>query len=164
MSETRDTYRPPVRVGLSALSLLFASVVAIVTFFHFDGGLFCNSMRSRGDNIVHACAVAVLAGPVGSLLLLFARKRRRVLAVVLLLGASTLGVAIVLISLDRATYVAHQSCGFMTDESEKTFNDRVYYLYFLWGAPLCFLLWAATRALQGRVASSSSDSIQHPTP
>ena len=144
--EATDHQRPRPPVGRSVLSLLFASSVALVTYFHFSGGLFCTSEQVRGANIDHAFGVALVGGLAASVLILFVRKRRRLLATVLLLGAATLGVAIAFVALDSATYVAERSCGIL-ETTDTTFNDRVYYLYGLWGAPLGFLLWAALQEL-----------------
>jgi hypothetical protein len=129
------------------LGLLFASVVAAVTYLHFSGGLFCSSARDNGANIDHALGVAFVAGMAGSVLVLCVRNRRRLLAAVLPLGAVALGVAIALVSWDSATYTAHRSCGLLTG-TETDFNDRVYYLYVLWGAPLLLLLRSTVRALR----------------
>lgn len=134
-------------VAQNALGLLFASVVAAVTYLHFSGGLFCSSAQDHGANIDHALGVAFVAGTAGSVLVLCVRNRRRLLAAVLVLGAVSLGIAIALVSWDSATYTAHRSCGLFTG-TETDFNDRVYYLYVLWGMPLALLLRSTVRALR----------------
>jgi hypothetical protein len=148
MTEASGNYeKRPIRVGWSVPVLLFASSTALVTWVHYEGGIFCTSELSHGRNIVHAFAVALVAGPLCSLLLASVRKHRRLLAGALLLGATALAVAIAFVALDSATYVATQDCGFMEDNITK-FHDHLYYLYVLWGAPLGILLWEASRVLQ----------------
>lgn len=128
--------------GRGALCLIFAAFIAAVTFVHFSGGIFCSVERSKGANVDHALGLAFVAGLAGPLLLLFARKHRRLCTAVLLTGAAALGIAIVLVSLDAATYAEHQSCGLMTS-TETDINERVYYLYVLWGLPFAVLLRTA---------------------
>jgi hypothetical protein len=148
MTEASGNYEErPIRVAWSVLVLLFASLTALVTWLHYTGGIFCTSEVSRGRNIVHAFAVTLFAGPLGSLLLASVRKHRRLLAGALLLGAAALAVAIAFVALDSASYVATQDCGFMEDNITN-FHDHLYYLYVLWGAPLGILLWEASRVLQ----------------
>jgi hypothetical protein len=154
VSEVTDPQQPRPHAGASAAGMLLASLVAAVTYFHFSGGLFCSSERSRGANIDHALAVAFAGGLAGSLLLLFVRKRRRLLAAALFLGAAVLGVAIVFVMLDSARYVAQRSCGFL-ESTETRIDERVYYLYVLWGAPAAFLLWGALqKLLPGRLQAA----------
>jgi glucan phosphoethanolaminetransferase (alkaline phosphatase superfamily) len=134
-------------VGQSALSLLFATLVAAVTYLHFSGGLFCTSEEVHGANIAHSLGVAFVAGLGGSVLVLCVRNRRRLLAAVLVLGSVAIGVAIALVALDSATYTAQRSCGLFTD-TETALHERVYYLYVLWGVPLALLLRSTVRALR----------------
>jgi protein-disulfide isomerase len=132
----------PARLGASALLMLFASVVAAVTWSHFEGGFFCSSAVRQGANIDHALGVAFLSGLATPILLLFVRRRRRLARVVLLLGAAALLAAIVLVTADSAHYVALRYCGFFS-ETRTRVNDAVYYLYLLWGTPLGFLVWTS---------------------
>jgi hypothetical protein len=145
--------------------MLFGSLVGAVTYVHYSGGLFCSSEQVHGANIDHAFGVAFLGGLAGAVLILFARMRRRLLGAVLLLGAAALAVAVALVASDSATYTAQRSCGFMTS-TETTFNDRVNYLYVLWGAPLGFLLWAALQGLvpERKPADRASPSPASPRP
>ena len=144
MSEmTADQKQPRAPVALSVLSMLFASAVAIGTGLYYQGvDIFCMSEQFRGANIENGGVVALLSGLVGSVLILCVRKRRRLLAAVLLLGAATLSVTIAFVALDSASYVARRDCGMFSSQIT-TFNDHVEYLYVLWGMPLGFLLWAA---------------------
>jgi Zn-dependent protease with chaperone function len=143
-----EPIRPrPVPVRESMLALLLAALVAAVTHLHFSGGLFCSSEHVRGANIDHAFSVAFIAGLTGSVLVLCVRKRLRLLAAVLMLAAMALGVAIALVAWDSATYTAQRSCGLLTS-TETAINERVYYLYALWGVPLALLLRSAVRALR----------------
>jgi hypothetical protein len=146
MNEARNPdARAP--VGRSILSLLFASSVAAGVAIHFsDGGLFCSLELAQGANIRHAFAVAFLGGLAGSVLVPCVRGRPHLLAAALLFGAAVLGVAIALVALDSALYVGRRSCGFL-DAQTTTYNDRLYYLYALWGIPAGFLVWAAWRVL-----------------
>ena len=129
-------------VGLSVLSLLVASFVAMTLLGRFWGGVFCVSQQVHGANIEHGLVVAFLGGLVWSLAILCVRRWRRQLAVVLLLEAATLGVAIAFVELDSATYQAHRDCGLLSSEITD-FDEHVEYLYALWGLPLGFLVWAA---------------------
>ena len=142
MSETHELKTQRFGAGPGALCLIFAGVVAAVTFLHFSGGMFCSLERSKGANIDHALGWAFGAGLAGPLLLLFTRRQRSLCTAVLLAGAAVVVIAIVLVALDSATFTAHRSCGFM-DTTETDINERVYYLYVLWGASLAFLLRTA---------------------
>jgi len=130
-----------------ALSLVFTVVVAAVTFFHFHGGFFCDLQRDRGANIDHAVGLSFAVGLAGSLLLLFTRRRPRLRRAVLLTAGTLLGIAVVLVALDSATYTGHRSCGLFTG-TNTTINERVYYLYVFWGMPAALLLFTAVSELR----------------
>jgi len=134
----------PSRLGVSATAFLFAALVAAVTWGHLEGGLLCTSDVHQGANIDHALGVAFLGGVAAPVLLLFVRKRRRLACAVLLLGAATLLGAMALATADSAHYAAVQYCG-LFDSTQSNLDERVYYLYFLWGASLGVVLWVARR-------------------
>jgi len=77
--EIGEPQAAPGRVGPAALGLLLAAVVAAVTAVHFSGGLFCSVERSQGAQIDQALGLVFVGGLVGSVLLLPARKRPRLL-------------------------------------------------------------------------------------
>jgi hypothetical protein len=131
-------------IPVSVASVLFASAVALGTGGHYWGTdlIFCDRATRSGVNINHAFALTLCAGPVASVLILLTRKLRRLLTVVLVLAATALVVAIALVAVDGAMYVAERTCGFMTVSSVARFHDHVEFLYGLWGLPLGFLVWA----------------------
>jgi protein-disulfide isomerase len=139
----------PSLLGVSAMVMLFTSVVAAVTWSNFDGGLFCASEVRQGANIEQAFGVAFLSGLAAPVLLLLVRKRRRLARAVLLMGAAALLAALILVTIDSAQYVAVRYCGLFSDSRTKL-NEGVYYLYFLWGVPLGFLVWNAHRLVSRR--------------
>jgi Thioredoxin len=132
----------PSRLGASAMVMLFTSIVAAVTWSHFEGGLFCTSEVHQGANIEQAFGVAFLSGLAAPVLLLLVRKRRRLARAALLMGAAALLTALILVTIDSAQYAAVRYCGLFSDTRTRL-NESVYYLYFLWGVPLGFLIWAA---------------------
>jgi hypothetical protein len=137
----RRSLRP---IPVSVASVLFASAVAVGGIAHYYGDLlFCSRDLPSGDNINHAFFLALVVGPVASLLILLTRKWQRLLIAVVLFAAAALAVAIALIAIDGAMYVGERSCGLMGETSEAKFNDRVAYFYALWGLPLLTLLSAA---------------------
>jgi hypothetical protein len=141
-------------VGRAVFSLLFAALVAAVTFLHFSGGLFCSlEQQSSGANIEHALGVAFGGGVAVAFLLLFARQSPRLRATLLLTGATALIIGMVLVGLDSATFAEQRSCGFMTSTVE-AIDERVYYLFPLWGAPAAFLLWTALPTRRQMIAAA----------
>jgi hypothetical protein len=140
---TEERLEPRLPVRRAAVSLLFAALVAAATFAHFSGGLFCSTERqSSGANIEHALGLVFAGGVAVTFLLLFARTRPRLRTTVLLMGATVLIIAMVLVGLDSATFAEQRSCGLLTS-TETTIDARVYYLFPLWGAPAALLLWTA---------------------
>jgi hypothetical protein len=139
----------------SACALVFAAVVASVIFVNLHGGLLlCTSERSHGANVDRALGIAFWAGIGAVLVIPCVHKHRRALALVLLLGAAALGAAMVFVALDSATYVATNSCG-LFDVTETTVNERLYYLFFLWGAPFGVLCWFARDLWASRNAATA---------
>jgi hypothetical protein len=139
----------------SACGLVFAAIVAAEVYMNLQGGLlFCTSERTHGANIEHALGLAFYGAIAGTVVIPFVRKVPRVLAAVLLLAAGTLGAAMVFVALDSATYVGTNSCGIM-DTTDTTVNDRLYYLFVLWGVPLAILVSFAIRLLLPRRCESA---------
>jgi Protein of unknown function (DUF3105) len=126
--------------------MFLAGLVSVATFVHFSGGLFCSSVERTGANVDHGLALAVVFGLADGIVLLLVRRRPRLLALAQLIGAAILVVAMVFVAFDSASYVAHRSCGLMTT-TEDTIDERVYYLYVLWGVPAAFLAWSALHQL-----------------
>jgi hypothetical protein len=77
---------------------------------------------------------------------------------VLLAGAAVLVIALVLVAVDAATFTAHRSCGLM-DTTETDINERVYYLYVLWGASLAFLLRTALSNISASAGTRRAGTI-----
>jgi hypothetical protein len=142
---TADQEEPRVPIGLSLLSMLLASSVAIGTWLHlfplFD--FFCSTDFVHVENIRHGLNWALLGCVGGAVLVAFVRKRRRLLAATLLLVAATLIVAIAFVALDSATYQGSHSCGITGTPDVTPIRGHVYYLYVLWGMSVAVLLWAA---------------------
>ena len=140
----RQPGRAPVR--LSVVSMLFASAVAILTWAHLNGllSLTCFAERLQGANINHGLVVALLAGLGGSISTVVVRRWPRIVTVILLLEIAALGVAIVFVANDSATYLANVSCVSLLSDNytaSATSVSHVSYLYGLWGAPVVLLLW-----------------------
>jgi hypothetical protein len=142
--------RGPGPVALSALSMLWAVFVAIVVWvavvFTFD----TRTKLFVGANIERALRSAFLGLLLGLLAIGFVRRRRRLLSALLFLEAATLGAALVLVGLDRATYRARFTCDFLCFGPDKPYisTSHVWYLYLLWGLPTVVLLSQAVRVLR----------------
>ncbi|SRR6266536_3558155 len=123
--------------SLAVLSMLVAFAAAMVTYAQFDLSvtLLCSGTTVRGSNVYGGLALVSFATPAELVFIFLARKRRRLLAAILLLGAAALGIAIGLVALDSATYVV-RTCG----------SAHASYLYFLWPVSLALLLLQAVRA------------------
>ena len=130
-----------------ACAVVFAALVAARVYMHVtSGALFCTSERIHGANVERALGLAFYGGTAAALVIPFVRKRPRALGAVLLFAAGTLAAAMVFVALDSARYVGTNSCGFI-ETTDTTVNDRLYYLFVLWGAPLAVLGWFAARLL-----------------
>jgi hypothetical protein len=139
----------------SACSLVFATIVAADVYMNLSGGLlFCTSERTHGANIEHALGLAFYGGIAGALVIPFVRRLPRLLAAVLLLSAGTVGAAMVFVALDSASYVGTNSCGFM-ETTDTSVNDRLYYLFVLWGVPFGVLGSSTVRLLVPRRRESA---------
>ena len=146
VDEDRDKRRPPAL--WSACTLVFTAIVAGVVYMNLKSGLlFCTSERFHGANVEHGLGIAFYGSIAAAVAIPFVRRRRRALAVVLVVGAAVLGVAMVYVALDRASYVGTNSCGFM-ETTDTHVNDRLYYLFVLWGFPFALLCWFAVRAFR----------------
>jgi hypothetical protein len=135
--------------SLAVLSMLFATVVAIVMFLKLDFTLDAQT-RLFGANIDHSIRLTLLGELLGLLVVPFVRRRRRLLAALLFLEGANLSAAIALVGLDGATYKARITCAFMcfSDFQPYTSTHHVWYLYLLWGVPLVVLLLQARRILR----------------
>ena len=134
---------PRLPLWFSVVCLLFSSAVSVGTFAHLgELELFCSVERAEGENVNYGLGVALVGGLIGPLLILFTRDTPCVLARVLFLGAATLGVALVLVAIDSASFTATRSCGLIFPETS-TVDERLDYLFILWGVPLVVLLWTA---------------------
>jgi hypothetical protein len=148
VDDGRAKRRPPAL--WSACALVFTAIVAGVVYMNLKSGLlFCTSERYRGANVEHGLGIAFYGSIAAAVAIPFVRRRRRALAVVLLVGAAALGAAMVYVALDRASYVGTNSCGFM-ETTDTHINDRLYYLFVLWGFPFALLCWFAVRAFVPR--------------
>lgn len=130
-------------VLLSVLSLLFVSVVALVSWFGLDFTLFETVKRFSGANVDRSFPIAFLTGVFGSVVIVIVRKRRRLLVAGLLLAAVSLSVALAFVELDRAS--VRES---VTDtwSGTTTTDTRDYsFLYLLWGVPLASVLLQTCR-------------------
>jgi hypothetical protein len=133
---------------LAALSMFFASLVAIDMFWMLDFTLDAKT-RLWGANIDHAILIAALGGFLGLLVIPFVRKQPRLLAALTSLEGATLSAAVVLVGLDGATYKARISCAFMcfSDWRPYTSTHHLWHLYLLWGIPAVVLFLQALRVL-----------------
>jgi hypothetical protein len=137
---------------LGVLALLLASGAAAlglaITSLSFE--MFCR-VRDQADVHGTASRLALLLVLVAELVALVAvplvRKRPRRLFAVLLAGAATLALGLVLVASDSATYVQRVS---FHDCPAETDTARLGFLYTLWGIPLAVLLVQAARLVRRR--------------
>jgi hypothetical protein len=122
--------------SLAIMGLLFASVVALFTFLYLgvQATLECSGATVRGSRLWDALDLVAFGAPVAIVVILLVRKRLRLLRATLFAAAALLGVALILVGLDAATYTV-SGCG-TADAS---------FLYFLWGAMILLLLLQARR-------------------
>jgi MFS-type transporter involved in bile tolerance (Atg22 family) len=135
-------------IPLSAIALLYASVVAIWGFSQtaVNVSLFCSGEPARGANIGHGEAIALFAGIGGAILLAFVRNHRRLAVGVLLLALAALGLAIAFVAFDSATYVQQNStCGFSSGSG--TVTAHVSGIYYAWGFAIALLVLQLARVL-----------------
>jgi hypothetical protein len=108
--------------------------------------LFCRVQR---QTVVHGSAsrtallIVLIGGIAGAVAVPLARKRPRLLLGILAAGAATVGLGIVLVASDSATYVQRVS---FFDCPAETDTSRLDFLYTLWGVSLAVLLVQALRA------------------
>jgi hypothetical protein len=151
--------------SLSLLAVLFATAVAVYTWFHLDLNLSlsCSGPPARGANINHAIAVVFFGGLALSGLILLVPKRRQFLLAVLLLGVAALSFAIVLVRLDSAMYVQQNAtCSLSTfvGETQGSESATAGYLYVLSGVPLGVLLVQVARVLTESLRSNGNDPLK----
>jgi hypothetical protein len=108
----------------------------------------CSAHLLQGANIDRGNTVAFFAGIAGAVLIALLRKRPTLVIAILLLASAALGLAIVLVSLDSATYVeGNVSCMFSAVVPTET--AHVGGLYWAWGSTIVLLDVQAIRlALQ----------------
>jgi hypothetical protein len=125
---------PPGPVGADVFAALFAGAVALFAYESLTnyGFYSCGGPTVQGKNLFHAVGLVGYGSIVEVALILSARKRRNLLAAVLLLGGVGLGAAIDLVALDKATYVVRESVNSAAPEGGCGPN-HVSYLYPLWG-------------------------------
>jgi hypothetical protein len=141
------------RIAVRETCMLFATVVAIITWLHLKGAgsIVCSvDQVFRGANIGHGLSVAVAGGLLVSILLPLVRTSPEGLATCSLLGVLILGAAIVCVAADSATWQASQGCASLFGPTETRVTEHVYYLYGLWGLPLLVL---ASEAAVAKVRS-----------
>ena len=134
---------------LGVISALFAASTGIYAWHGLDSHrpdacIFVTCSTASGGGIHAAFYVVVLGGLAGSVWLVVARNRPRLLAASLLVGAAALGLALGLVALDSATYV--QRSGPLFGRPPETAADHLGYLYLYWGAPLAVLALQAAHA------------------
>jgi hypothetical protein len=136
-------------VPLSVLSMLFAIFATIIVWFDVVFTFDKRTALFVGANIEHALADVSAAGILGLLLIGFVRRKRRLLIALLVFEAATLGAALVLVALDRATYNEQLTCDFLCFGSDKPYTEthHLWFLYLLWGLPFAALLVQAARVM-----------------
>jgi hypothetical protein len=94
-------------VGISIFASVFAVAAALLAYSSFRhlGFYNCGGSTTQGKNVLHALALVVYGGLAEVALIVSVRKRSRLLAAVLFLGAIGLAVAIGLVGRDNATYL-----------------------------------------------------------
>jgi hypothetical protein len=133
---------------LSVLSVAFAFIVSISACLHLDVAVLI-----IGANINHALVLVMLGSVLALAVMLAVRKRPRRLAVVLCSEAAVLSTGIVLVALDSTRYagIARNVLG-----KRYKFDDHVWYLYLLWGAPLFFSCKHGVHGLLARTHGKSN--------
>ena len=135
----------PATLGVLALLLASGAAALGLAIVSLSFEMFC---RIRDQTDVHGTAsrlallLVLVAELVAAVAVPFVRKRPRRLFAVLLAGAATLGLGLVLVASDSATYVQRVS---FYDCPAETDTARLGFLYTLWGLPLAVLLVQAAR-------------------
>ena len=130
-------------VAWSVVAVAFAAVVAAFAYWalirNFGFGLGCGGPTTQGKHLVFALGLVGYGGIVEVALILSARRRRQLLAAVIVLGVVGLCIAIELVALDKATYTVQR-----TRNSAAPYQGcephHAVYLYPLWGLSLAVLL------------------------
>jgi hypothetical protein len=137
------------RIAVSETCVVFATVVAIITWLHLKGGgsIVCSvDQVFRGANIEHGLTLAIAGGLLVSILIPLARTSAEGLVFFRLVGVLTFGAAIACVAADSATWQASQGCASLFGSTETHVTEHVYYLYILWGLPLLVLVGDAAVA------------------
>jgi hypothetical protein len=158
LRERTDTQR--ILVLICVVSALAASAIAAVAWAHarLTLSLSCSGEPAQGANLLHATAIAFFGGIAASILIAVARRRRATLVAAVLVAAGLLGVALVFVSLDSATYVQlDRRCTDFGFGPLRSSTGHFGYLYAVWGGLIAVLLIEAALVLLGRPSLKRSN-------
>jgi hypothetical protein len=138
----RTHYTRRFSVLISVVSLLAASAVAAVAWFHtVDLSLSCSGNPARGANLQHALAIVFLGGIIAAILIALLWRRGTALVAAVLLGAALLGTGLIFVAFDSATYIQlDRRCTDFGFGPLPKATAHFGYLYVVWGALAAVLL------------------------